>query len=176
MVVRRGDDRQIQAVSDVEDVVLITLQRIDAARSSIGQLDGDEPRDAVELAARDCMDAAGNREDEKRCVSACRGARVASGIDPVTFRVHGERRVDVHDDYMLVPVARLERGEEYGLSAAVSGIGAQRFGCASETLVISDVRGAEARPCMPVAVSGYRERFPRVPRMIGVTVKVDGDV
>ena len=156
---------------DAQDRGAVALRHVDALRSAVGELDRDQPCDAGELRLRDRLELSGNREDENGRI---RG--VHRRVVPLALVIRRDIRGDVERDHVLGVVARLKGGEENGRATAVRGIAREPLERALDALVVGNVRDVEAAARVPGAVAFSGEPALPVPRVIRVTVEVDGDV
>ena len=176
MIVRSRDDGEIESVGKAEDVVTLLLNRSHTLGGAVTQLHRVQPREAVLLVLGQLRQVAGNREDQKRRRAGDGDTRVRLGIVPVALGIVRERRVDSDRYDVLVVITRLESREQNGAIAGVRGISRGCRHRARKTLVIGDVRRVESRARVPLPITLRREPLARIPRRIGVTVKVDDHV
>jgi len=154
-----------------QDRGAVALRRADAFRRAVGELDRDEPCDTGELGLRDRLELSGNREDEDRRIG-----RVHRRVVPLALVIRRDVRGDVERDHVLGVIARLEGREKNGRAAAVRRIAREPLERALDALVVGDVRDVEAAARVPGTVTLRGEPALPVPRVIRVTVEVDGDV
>lgn len=156
---------------DAQDRGAVALRHADAFRRAVGELDRDQPCDTGELGLRDRLELSGNRENEDRRIG-----RVHRRVVPLALVIRRDVRGDVERDHVLGVIARLEGREENGRAAAVRRIAREPLERALDALVVGDVRDVEAGARVPGAVPLRGEPALPVPRVIRVTVEVDGDV
>ncbi len=125
------------------------------------------------LVVRDLAEVAGNCEYEKRRGAGDLHRCVAHGIVPVTFGIELECGVDSDSDDVLVLVARFQRRKKHRSIACLLRILCSRRIGSSKALVIRNVCDVESCGRVPLAIALGREPLVRVPRRVGVAVKIN---
>lgn len=176
MIVRPRNHREVQRVSEFEDLRTPTLYHPHALRRRVTQLNRVKPRISVQLVRGQLRQISGNRQNEKRRLCGYCNGSVAHGIVPVALGVDGKGGIDANHDDVLILIPRLQRGKQHCSIARRRRVARRSGRRPRQALVIRHVRDVEAGLRMPRAIPFRREPLAAVPRKIRVTVKVDHDI
>jgi len=113
VIVRAGNDSEVQRVGEREYASACSLNYADAFRRAVTELDGIQSGEAVQLVVGNLGDVTRNGEDQHRDSPGYGNSGIACRVVPVALRVECECRVYAKGDDVFVLIACFQRWQQH---------------------------------------------------------------